>query len=184
MLFRPFALITTVTIRTVLRLAIGYNHAVPVVVLFTTLFSITRSLFSTIGIIPGLRLLNRVRTFILSPEALTNITYGLRSILNTTSLNRLQINSIVKALTPLLVNCLKFPKELKKGFTVLKYFLFLSILGPFFKLVLRTSLGFLLTSIGIVWNNSLINTGLLDFAEYILTSFENNLEYKSLDLIK
>lgn len=38
--------------------------------------------------------------------------------------------------------------------------------------MLRTSLGFLLTSIGIVWNNS-FNNVLVDFADTILSSFEN-----------
>lgn len=150
MLFRPFSLLMTVTFRTVLRLAIGYNHAAPVIVLFTTLFTLSRSLFYTLGIFPALRLLNRVRNFTISPEAFINLNTGLRIILETANISRLQINSIVKSLTPLLIKCLEFPKELKRGFTVLKYFILLSTIGPFFKL--RTTLGFMLSSIGIIWN--------------------------------
>ena len=173
LLFRPLTLLTPIIFRTVLKLAIGYNHAIPVVALFTTLFTLSRGLIATIGILPGLALLNRIRTFILSPEAIVTLNTGLTTILGATTLTKTQIKSILKSVTPLLTNCLEFPKQLARGFTVLKYFLLLSTLGPLFRLMLRTSIGFLFSSIGIVWNDGIINNAALkSLAEYFLTSFE------------
>lgn len=173
LLFRPLTLVTPFIFRTVLKLAIGYNHAVPVVTLFTVLFTLSKALISTLGILPGLALLNKIRTFILSPEAIVTLNTGLTTILGATTLTKTQIKSILKSVTPLLTNCLEFPKQMARGFTVLKYFILLSTLSPLLRLLLRTSIGFILSSIGIVWNDGIVNNvALKGLAEYILTSFE------------
>lgn len=175
MLIRPFIFVLNTSLRFTLRAILGTSAAtVPAIAFFSLLFTTTQALYSSIGILPTLRVLNRIRTFILSPSALQHLNSGLRLILEATNLSRTQITYVIKSLAPLLTECLKFPAKFKKGFTIFNFFLVLSLLGPFTGFLFRTTLGLVLSSMGIVWSESLSSiTMLKDISIQVLSSLES-----------
>ncbi len=174
MLFRPFIFLVDRTFHLGLRLLLGKSAPVQLITMLSTILTLSRILYNNIGVVRTLRTIYNIRNFILSPDALNNISGQLRNILNASGLTRLQINSIIKSLTPLIAECVKVPMLFQKGFTLLKYFLLLSTFSPIFRWLFKAILGLIFSCIGIVWSESLSNiTILFELSKSFLSIFEN-----------
>jgi len=157
---------------------LGYNSFIN---LFTSLFSISTILFNTIGYRNTLRLFYNVRRLILAGHANSNVVQNFISF-SDVGMNRLGSSILLPALTPYWNNCMSYPKLFSKLFNIFMIINYLGIFGYTFKLtkfIIKFSLGSLVTSIGVLWSESLQTISYLkDFAYLIKDSLDQYFDIK------
>lgn len=113
-------------------------------------YSTTPALITTVGIIPVVRVLFNFRRFI--SQGYNNIN-NLQII--SPYLNSYVINALIQPITPLLKECIKYPDIFKRNLNYYYILISFSFIKPIIFKIIKWSIGLLLTSIGILWNESL-----------------------------
>ncbi len=105
---------------------------------------------------------------------------GLETILrHSTRITSTQLSQLVRLLTPFVSDCLKYPKAFNRLFYIFNILLTLSSFGPLIRGILKTGLGLIFSSIGILWSESLSSiTVLKDLSMFIIDNFESLLGFK------
>jgi hypothetical protein len=157
---------------------VGFNSFVGI---FTSLFSTSRMLINTIGYTQTIILLREIRRLISDGYLTTNNTVSLVHLVRYT-IDRNGVNTISTILLPYWNNCMANPKLFYNYFNIFLYLNYLGIFSIVFKLtriIIKFSFGAIITSIGILWNESLISIDYLkDFAFYLREFLDNNLDFK------
>lgn len=125
MLFRPLSSLFALAFRFTLKIVLGTSTPIAIITLLSSMLTVSRVLFNTVrteGVVRTYRILNQIRGFIVSPNAIINIHTNLRTILTNSGLSALKINSIINTLTPLLIECIKLPNTFSKGFNIFNTF--------------------------------------------------------------
>ena len=144
MIIRPFTFLLSFAFKTLIRHS---DLPVTLVSLFTFLFTTGSVLHRSIGILPTLNILNQIRLTLINPS---RAIHGLEAILRqSTRLSARQLTSIVKALTPFLEDCLKYPKAVNRLFYIFNIILTLSSFGPLIRWLIKSLIGLVLTSVGV-----------------------------------
>jgi len=118
--------------------------------LFKILYSTTPALISSVGIIPVVRVLWNFRSFIIQGYSNINNLQVIYSYLNSDV-----VNTLIEPISPYIKECLKYPELLK---TFLNYYFILislTFIKPLIFKLMKWSIGLILTSIGVLWNESL-----------------------------
>lgn len=159
--------------RNILRVD-SYNAFMSV---FKTLFSATGFLVNTVGFFPTFRALLSIRTIlnrIASPMNRSNRApnINISDIPNHfPNVDRFVLNTFADILTPHWTDCIYYPKLFKRLFDIFIFFNCFGLFGFTFRIIntiFRLSIGTLLSTIGILWNESLLNISYLrDFALFI-----------------
>ena len=150
MIIRPFTFLLSFGFRTIIRHS---NLPLTFVPLFSVLFTASSVLYKTIGILPTLSIFNSIRLALINPNRAMR---GLETVLRqSTRITSAQITNLVKALTPFLDDCLKYPRAVNRLFYLFNIVLTLSSFGPIVRWLSKTLLGLVFTSIGVIWNESL-----------------------------
>ena len=184
---RPFNHLMKITVENLIKKSLGVSVKAglnpklgPLILpVLTTLFHLPKLLFKAIGIIPTFKILNIIRKCLTDPLAIVNITTVLETLLTSTNkITKPQIKLIIETLNPIVEEIVKLPEAYAKLFKYFQYFLMFSTLGPIFRLsslyTLRTCLGLLFSSIGVVWSESLTAITILrDFSLWFISSFES-----------
>jgi hypothetical protein len=117
---------------------------------FRILISTTPAVVSTVGVLPVARALWNIRSF---------IRQGHSDLINLhvvfPHLNTYVINTLIKPITPYFKDCLKVPGLFKRFFNYYLLLISFSLFKPLILKLFRWSTGLILTSIGILWNDSL-----------------------------
>lgn len=188
MFLRPIQTIFLLTFKLIFKTMrlLGISKNIPNIIIFNSFYSLFRGLFSityllssTVGIAPTFQVLFNIR------RLLRRIAYrGLQPINDFSSviaihpnLNVQVLNSISNIFSPYWKECIKYPKLFYNLFNI---FFVLNSLGLFkfiFKFIYflsRITIGSIITTLGILWSESLQTiTYLKDFAYFI----KDNLEY-------
>jgi hypothetical protein len=151
------------------RLVRRFNAPQAFINLFKVLISTTPPIVSAFGILPVARVLWNLRFFIRQGYENINNLHILNPLLNT-----YVVNNIIQPILPYYKECIKYPKI----FTSLYYYYLIIISFSFFKPVIfklfRWSLGLILTSIGVLWNDSIQGISFLkDASLYIVQLLES-----------
>lgn len=184
---RPFNFLLKFVVKKLIQKSLvvtanGHYNAklIPLIIpVVSAIFQLPRLLFKAIGILPTFKVLNTIRQCLVNPIKIITIKSVLEAILNSTNkLTKPQIKLLLETLNPVLDEMIKLPETYAKVFKYFQYFLMFSSIGPFFRVAylytLRTSLGLLFSSIGIVWNESLSAiTTLRDISFWVLSTFES-----------
>ena len=173
MMFRPFSFLMQFTLRRLVRITLGANVNPNFIPLLASLYTFTNTLITTIGILPTLRVLRTIRQVITSPTAVLDMSRVIEGVLTATRLTRSQVLTIIKTITPLLEECIKIPTTFGKFLKYFKYIFLFSSISPLIKWGFRQSLGILLSSVGILWNETLSSITILkELSENIVDCFE------------
>lgn len=134
--------------------------------LFKILYSTTPALISTVGIIPVVRVLFHFRRF---------INQGYNNINNLQNLypflNSYVINTLIQPITPLIKECLKYPDIFKRFLNFYFILISFSFIKPLIFKIIKWSIGLTLTSIGVLWNESLQSISLLKYLSLNIINF-------------
>jgi len=147
MMFNPIKRISIILIK---MLAKRFNAPNVFIDLFKILYYTTPSLIRTVGIIPVATTLWSFRRF---------ITQGYNNINNLQiiypHLNSYVINTLIQPMEPYIKECLKYPNLLKRFLNYYFILISFSFIKPLIFKLMKWSIGLILTSIGILWNESL-----------------------------
>ena len=153
MMFNPIQRISIILIK---KLAKRFNAPNVFIDLFKILYFTIPALISSVGIIPVIKVLFNFRRF---------ISQGYNNINNLQIvypyLNSYVVNTLIHPMLPLIKECIKYP-DIFKNF--LNYYFILigfSFIKPIIFKIIKWSIGLLLTSIGILWNESLQGVSIL-----------------------
>lgn len=155
---------------------------------FTALFSATAFLTNTVGFFPTFRALLSIRTVLnrfTSPMNRSNRAPNINITELPNHFPRLDsfvLNTITNVLTPHWTDCVYYPNLFKRLFDIFLFLNFLGIFGFTFRIIntiFRFSIGTLLSSIGILWNESLLSISYLrDFALFIRDYVSLNFNFR------
>jgi len=176
MMFRPIQRISIILIKIILKYFKVDSDTF--MTIFKSLFIGLTGLVSTIGIIPTLRGLFRIRRYLpmlstTTPTAaialLERFLIGIHPRVRETLLN---------ILTPFTKMIISNNRIYSIAFSIFSYSYLFICLKSIFYYIIRLSLGLILTSIGIMWNESLNAISYLNsFSNFIINLLENKLNF-------
>lgn len=177
MLLNPIQRISIFFIK---KLAKHFNAPGVFIVLFKFLYSTTPALISSVGLIPVIRVLWSFRRF---------ITQGYNNINNLQILypylNSYVINTLIQPITPIIKKCLKYPDIFKNFFNYYLILISFRIIKPLFIKLIKWCLGLILTSIGVLWNESFQSISILKDLSFNIIDFlesHTNIHIPRLDI--
>lgn len=143
--------------------------------IFKALFSIIPSLIMTVGVIPTMSVLLKLRTYLMR-----GITFpDLRLLLN--NYNPVVVRNILDVISPDWDKCLKNVTLFKNLFNVYLAFVSLGLFRPILSKIFRYSIGLFLSSIGIAWNEALSSYAVLkSISDYVLSFFPDVVSLKNI----
>jgi hypothetical protein len=177
MMINPIQIISIILIK---LLAKRFNAPNVFIDLFKFLHSTTPALISSVGIIPVVRVLWNFRRFI--SQGYSNIK-NLQVIY--IYLNYYVVNTLIQPMAPYIKECLKYPDNLNRFLNYYFILISLTVIKPLIFKLMKWCIGLILTSIGVLWNESLQGIYLLkDFSLKIieLLEYPSNIHLPRLDI--
>lgn len=170
MLFQPFNRLIIFSVHFLLR---RLNTPSNLITLFTSLFTLSTILISSVGILPTLRVFWNLRQ-------VTHRNTNLRVFLSrVTNLDPFILGQVIDVITPYYKDCLdNLPSFKRINWIIISYFI-LRMFRPNLFYILRFSIGAMFSSVGILWNETLSSIEILkDFALFTKDILETHLNFK------
>lgn len=150
--------------------------------LFRSLFTTSNLLINTIGFFPTIQVLRTINQLIrrvayhgVSAATINSNLLSLQTLYP--NLNSYPVEIITEAIRSYLKDCLKYPKLFSKLYSIFLFLNYFSFIRYLFKptyFVLRLTFGSIVTTLGILWSESLQSISFLKYFAYLI---RDNLEY-------